>query len=39
MTASVSSPVVGIVMGSRSDWDTMQHAAQKLDALGVPYEV
>jgi len=39
MTASVSGPVVGIVMGSRSDWDTMQHAAQKLDALGVPYEV
>jgi 5-(carboxyamino)imidazole ribonucleotide mutase len=26
-------------MGSRSDWETMQHAAQKLDALGVPYEV
>ena len=39
MTASVSSPVVGIVMGSRSDWETMQHAAHKLDALGVPYEV
>jgi 5-(carboxyamino)imidazole ribonucleotide mutase len=39
MTATVSSPVVGIVMGSRSDWETMQHAAQKLDALGVPYEV
>ena len=39
MTASVSSPLVGIVMGSRSDWDTMQHAAQKLEALGVPYEV
>jgi 5-(carboxyamino)imidazole ribonucleotide mutase len=32
-------PLVGIVMGSRSDWETMQHAAQKLDALGVPYEV
>ena len=32
-------PLVGLVMGSRSDWDTMQHAAQKLDALGVPYEV
>jgi 5-(carboxyamino)imidazole ribonucleotide mutase len=30
---------VGIVMGSRSDWETMQHAAQKLDALGVAYEV
>jgi len=26
-------------MGSRSDWETMQHAAQKLEALGVPFEV
>ena len=35
-----SKPVlVAIVMGSRSDWDTMQHAAQKLEALGVPHEV
>jgi len=33
------SPLVGIVMGSRSDWETMQHAAAKLDALGVAYEV
>ena len=32
-------PIVGIVMGSRSDWDTMQHAAARLDALGVPHEV
>ena len=32
-------PLVAVVMGSRSDWETMQHAAQKLDALGVPYEV
>src|SRR5436190_817385 len=32
-------PPVGIVMGSRSDWDTMQHAAAKLEALGVPHEV
>jgi 5-(carboxyamino)imidazole ribonucleotide mutase len=39
MTANQSGPLVGIVMGSRSDWETMQHAAQKLDALGVPYEV
>lgn len=29
---------VGIVMGSRSDWATMQHAAEALDALGVRYE-
>ena len=39
MTATAPSPLVGIVMGSRSDWETMQHAAQKLDVLGVPYEV
>ena len=32
-------PTVGIVMGSRSDWDTMQHAADRLAALGVPHEV
>jgi 5-(carboxyamino)imidazole ribonucleotide mutase len=30
---------VGIIMGSRSDWDTMQHATETLDALGVKYEV
>jgi 5-(carboxyamino)imidazole ribonucleotide mutase len=32
-------PLVGIIMGSQSDWDTMQHAADKLTALGVPHEV
>jgi 5-(carboxyamino)imidazole ribonucleotide mutase len=32
-------PLVGVVMGSRSDWETMQHAVAKLEALGVPYEV
>jgi len=31
-------PVVGIVMGSNSDWDTMQHAAQMLEQFGVPHE-
>lgn len=30
---------IGIIMGSRSDWDTMQHAADLLDELGVPHEV
>jgi 5-(carboxyamino)imidazole ribonucleotide mutase len=30
---------VGIIMGSQSDWETMQHAATMLDQLGVPYEV
>jgi 5-(carboxyamino)imidazole ribonucleotide mutase len=29
---------VGIIMGSRSDWETMRHAAEMLDALGVAYE-
>jgi 5-(carboxyamino)imidazole ribonucleotide mutase len=32
-------PLVGLIMGSRSDWETMSHAAQTLDSLGVPYEV
>ena len=31
-------PLVGIIMGSRSDWETMRHAADMLDALGVRYE-
>ncbi len=31
-------PLVGIVMGSNSDWDVMQHAAQQLKDFGVPYE-
>ena len=35
----MNAPLVGIIMGSQSDWDTMQHAADQLDALGVPYEV
>lgn len=30
--------LVGVVMGSRSDWDTMQHAIDALDELGVAYE-
>lgn len=37
--STTPTPLVGIVMGSRSDWETMQHAAAKLDALGVPHEV
>ena len=35
---SSASPVVGIIMGSQSDWPTMQHAAQVLDELKVSYE-
>ncbi len=37
--AHSAAPLVGVVMGSRSDWDTMQHAVQRLEALGVPHEV
>src|SRR3954469_9409340 len=29
---------VGIIMGSQSDWETMRHAAETLDALGIAYE-
>lgn len=32
-------PLVGIIMGSKSDWETMQHAAELLKELGVPHEV
>lgn len=32
-------PLVGLIMGSTSDWETMGHAAQTLDQLAVPYEV
>ena len=31
-------PLVGVIMGSRSDWETMGHAVETLEALGVPYE-
>jgi 5-(carboxyamino)imidazole ribonucleotide mutase len=31
-------PLVGVIMGSTSDWETMRHAAETLDSLGVPYE-
>jgi 5-(carboxyamino)imidazole ribonucleotide mutase len=34
----MASPVVGVIMGSRSDWDTMRHACETLDGLDVPYE-
>lgn len=33
------SPLVGVIMGSQSDWETMSHASEALDALGVPHEV
>jgi 5-(carboxyamino)imidazole ribonucleotide mutase len=34
----VDGPLVGVVMGSASDWDTMQHCAERLRAFGVPFE-
>lgn len=34
----MGAPPVGIIMGSTSDWDTMRHAAETLDALGVAHE-
>ncbi len=33
-----ASPLVGIIMGSQSDWPTLRHAADTLDRLGVPHE-
>lgn len=35
----VEAPLVGIIMGSQSDWETMRNAAETLDALGVAHEV
>jgi len=32
-------PLVGVIMGSRSDWDTMEHAVETLEALEIPHEV
>ena len=34
----MAKPLVGIVMGSQSDWDVMQHAARQMEDFGVPYE-
>lgn len=34
----MASPLVGLIMGSRSDWETMRHAAETLAELGVPFE-
>jgi 5-(carboxyamino)imidazole ribonucleotide mutase len=35
----MAAPLVGVIMGSRSDWETMRHAVETLDAVGVPHEV
>ena len=33
------SALVGVIMGSKSDWSTLSHTAEMLDKLGIPYEV
>lgn len=38
MKASPDKPLVGVIMGSQSDWDTLQHTAATLETLGVPFE-
>jgi len=38
MAQRKAAPLVGVVMGSESDWDVMRHAATQLDALGIAYE-
>ena len=32
-------PLVGVIMGSKSDWETLSHTAQTLESLGIPHEV
>jgi 5-(carboxyamino)imidazole ribonucleotide mutase len=34
----MTEPLVGVIMGSRSDWETMRHAVETLESLGVPFE-
>ena len=34
----MSAPLVGVIMGSRSDWETMKHAVETLESLGIPVE-
>lgn len=38
MTMELATGPVGIIMGSQSDWETMEHCAKTLDALGIQYE-
>ena len=38
MPNDASQPLVGIIMGSQSDWETMQHASSTLASLGIPHE-
>ena len=36
--ATVATPLVGVIMGSQSDWETMSHTAEILDSLGIAHE-
>src|SRR5947208_2485546 len=38
MPSRATEPLVGIIMGSTSDWETMRHAGEMLDKLAVAYE-
>ncbi|MCU0706432.1 MAG: 5-(carboxyamino)imidazole ribonucleotide mutase [Fimbriiglobus sp.] len=38
MSQLPTTPLVGVIMGSRSDWDVMKHAADTLLSLGIPHE-
>lgn len=38
MSQLPTTPLVGVIMGSRSDWDVMKHAADTMTALGIPHE-
>jgi 5-(carboxyamino)imidazole ribonucleotide mutase len=38
MTTDITTPLVAVLMGSKSDWETMQHADQMLGRFGVPHE-
>jgi 5-(carboxyamino)imidazole ribonucleotide mutase len=37
-TENIAAPLVGVVMGSKSDWETMRHASELLTELGIPHE-
>lgn len=36
--STANKPLVGVIMGSTSDWETMSHAVENLEKLGIPYE-
>src|SRR5687768_14893306 len=38
MAAQAAAPLVGVIMGSKSDWETLRHAADILEQFGVPHE-